>query len=131
MPSIHTIKVSPRSMKPPLLTSDERAMAVTPTRYRHGLRRDLDLPHDALDHPADRLVAALRDVLGDDALDVDEFATYADRGDDPVDPQLFQGYARHLAEHAREIAWPPGRNDACWGGSSLKYKKCCLPRSRT
>lgn len=23
------------------------------------------------------------------------------------------------------IAWPPGRNDACWCGSERKYKRCC------
>lgn len=27
--------------------------------------------------------------------------------------------------------WPPGRNDPCWCGSRAKYKKCCLPRTRT
>ncbi len=73
--------------------------------------------------------------LGLVTASVDELVTYADCGDcdggDPPDPQVFQDYARHLAEHAQEIAWPPGRNDACWCGSSEKYKKCCLPRSRT
>ncbi|MDF2978705.1 MAG: hypothetical protein K0S40_3433 [Actinomycetospora sp.] len=28
------------------------------------------------------------------------------------------------------LAWPPGRNDPCWCGSGVKYKKCCLPRGR-
>jgi len=28
------------------------------------------------------------------------------------------------------MAWPPGRNAPCWCGSTLKYKKCCLPRTR-
>ena len=28
------------------------------------------------------------------------------------------------------MAWPPGRNEPCWCGSTLKYKKCCLPRTR-
>jgi hypothetical protein len=28
------------------------------------------------------------------------------------------------AEHP-PIAWPPGRNDACWCGSGRKYKRCC------
>jgi SEC-C motif len=73
---------------------------------------------------------------------VDELATYADRsGGDPTDPQVRQDYAQHLTEHPRaghpraghpwEIDWPPGRNDPCWCGSPLKYKKCCLPRART
>lgn len=62
----------------------------------------------------------------------DELACYADRnGGDPTDPQIRQGYAQHLDEHPQETAWPPGRNQVCWCGSGLKYKKCCLPRART
>ncbi len=62
----------------------------------------------------------------------DELATYAVLNDGhPTDPQIRQGYAQHLEEHPREIAWPPERNQACWCGSELKYKKCCLPRART
>lgn len=62
----------------------------------------------------------------------DELASYADRnGGDPTDPQVRQGYAQQLEEHPRETAWPPGRNHECWCGSGLKYKKCCLPRTRT
>lgn len=26
-------------------------------------------------------------------------------------------------------AWPPGRNDRCWCGSGVKYKKCCAATS--
>ncbi|MCD2197907.1 SEC-C domain-containing protein [Actinomycetospora endophytica] len=29
------------------------------------------------------------------------------------------------------LEWPPGRNDPCWCGSRTKYKKCCLPRTRS
>ena len=62
----------------------------------------------------------------------DELAHYATRGGgDPTDPEVRQGYAQHLGEHPREILWPSGRNQACWCGSGLKYKKCCLPRART
>ena len=25
----------------------------------------------------------------------------------------------------RRIAWPPSRNNSCWCGSAVKYKKCC------
>jgi hypothetical protein len=62
---------------------------------------------------------------------VDELAHYADdnRGD-PTGPEVREGYAQHLEEHPRETAWPPGRNQACWCGSQLKYKKCCLLRGR-
>lgn len=63
---------------------------------------------------------------------VDELADYADlRGGDPADPPIQQGYAEQLGERSQEIAWPPGRNQACWCGSQLKYKKCCLPRGRS
>lgn len=61
----------------------------------------------------------------------EELASYATRrGGDPTDPDIRAGYAQHLVNHPRETPWPPGRNDACWCGSQVKYKKCCLPRSR-
>jgi hypothetical protein len=50
----------------------------------------------------------------------------AEQGD-PTDPQTRTAYADKPGE---EISWPPERNGACWCGSGLKYKKCCLPRSR-
>ncbi|WP_442914364.1 SEC-C metal-binding domain-containing protein [Kribbella sp. NBC_00709] len=25
----------------------------------------------------------------------------------------------------RRVAWPPPRNQVCWCGSGIKYKKCC------
>jgi hypothetical protein len=70
--------------------------------------------------------------LGLLAGSVDELAAYVDRsGSDPTDPQVLEDYAQHLTSpHPREIAWPPGRNHPCWCGSPLKYKKCCLPRTR-
>jgi len=61
----------------------------------------------------------------------EQLAGYATRhGGDPTDPDIRAGYAQHLLNHPRETPWPPGRNDACWCGSQVKYKKCCLPRSR-
>ncbi|RLP86037.1 SEC-C domain-containing protein [Micromonospora sp. CV4] len=51
-------------------------------------------------------------------------------GDDPIDEETLDEYADSLDE-AGVAAWPPGRNDACWCGSGAKYKKCCLPRSRS
>lgn len=63
---------------------------------------------------------------------VEELVSYAQRsGDDPTDPQVRQDYAQDLAGTSREIAWPPSRNHPCWCGSPQKYKKCCLPRTRT
>jgi tetratricopeptide (TPR) repeat protein len=46
---------------------------------------------------------------------------------DPTDAKTRTAYADQPGE---EIPWPPERNDHCWCGSGLKYKKCCLPRSR-
>jgi hypothetical protein len=61
----------------------------------------------------------------------EELAVYADRhGGDPADPEICQDYAQHLTEHPDLTQWPPGRNEPCWCGSTGKYKKCCLPRSR-
>jgi tetratricopeptide (TPR) repeat protein len=33
--------------------------------------------------------------------------------------------AYDVAQEGAALAWPPGRNDACWCGSGKKYKKCC------
>jgi hypothetical protein len=62
----------------------------------------------------------------------EELAGYADRhGGDPADPQVRQDYAQHLTDHPQLTRWPPRRNEPCWCGSPGKYKKCCLPRSRS
>jgi hypothetical protein len=62
---------------------------------------------------------------------VDGLAAHAARsGADPVDPLVRSDYEAHLWRFAPAVPWPPGRNEVCWCGSSLKYKKCCLPRSR-
>lgn len=64
---------------------------------------------------------------------VDGLTDYASRHDgEPTDPEVRTRYARDLATRpGAQIPWPPERNDACWCGSGLKYKKCCLPRSRS
>jgi tetratricopeptide (TPR) repeat protein len=49
---------------------------------------------------------------------------------DATDPKTRAGYADRVATGTGQIPWPPERNAACWCGSGLKYKKCCLPRSR-
>jgi tetratricopeptide (TPR) repeat protein len=56
----------------------------------------------------------------------------APTGGDPTDPEVMQGYLDYL-EDSGQVGqeWPPQRNQQCWCGSGLKYKKCCLPRSRT
>ena len=44
------------------------------------------------------------------------------------DEEAAEARARAAYEVAQEggaLAWPPGRNDPCWCGSTKKYKKCC------
>jgi hypothetical protein len=63
---------------------------------------------------------------------VDELASYAERhSGDPTDHHIHQDYARYLAHWDDKIPWPPGSDQDCWCGSSLKYTKCCLPRTRS
>lgn len=39
---------------------------------------------------------------------------------------LRAGYAADLNRRGIDVvAWPPGRNERCWCGSGVKYKKCC------
>ena len=46
--------------------------------------------------------------------------------DEPDPSNLRARYAADMApDPSRTIAWPPGRNDACWCRSGRKYKKCC------
>ncbi|GIM94205.1 SEC-C domain-containing protein [Paractinoplanes toevensis] len=49
---------------------------------------------------------------------------------DATDAKVRADYARRLETGTTKISWPPERNAACWCGSGIKYKKCCLPRSR-
>jgi hypothetical protein len=60
---------------------------------------------------------------------VDGLAAFAG-SNDPMDADVRQQYADHLAGVDQVWAWPPGRNVPCWCGSGQKYKRCCLPRSR-
>lgn len=65
--------------------------------------------------------------------DADDLAAYlASHGGEPTDPDVRQGYVddREDIDTVRRL-WPPQRNQACWCGSGQKYKKCCLPRSRS
>jgi hypothetical protein len=63
------------------------------------------------------------------------FAAEQDEDSGPDEPPHDPGDLDVLLEYADSIespalAWPPGRNEDCWCGSGLKYKKCCLPRAR-
>ncbi|MEU4420310.1 SEC-C domain-containing protein [Actinoplanes sp. NPDC024001] len=61
---------------------------------------------------------------------VSGLTAHAGSGDDPATAENRAGYAQRLQAGTAKISWPPERNAACWCGSGLKYKKCCLPRSR-
>ncbi|GAA0504623.1 preprotein translocase SecA [Paractinoplanes deccanensis] len=77
-----------------------------------------------------RLAAAGRAGLTVLPATVAGLTGFAGADGDPASPQSRSGYAGRLATGADQIPWPPERNGACWCGSGLKYKKCCLPRSR-
>ncbi|MEU8661675.1 SEC-C domain-containing protein [Actinoplanes philippinensis] len=62
---------------------------------------------------------------------VDALTRQAGVGGDPVTAENRSAYATTLSTGAARIPWPPERNGSCWCGSGLKYKKCCLPRSRS
>lgn len=57
--------------------------------------------------------------------------SFAGSDGDPTDAKTRSGYAAQQAGATGQIPWPPERNAACWCGSGLKYKKDCLPRSRS
>jgi tetratricopeptide (TPR) repeat protein len=43
--------------------------------------------------------------------------------DDAAEARAHVAY--EVAREGGALLWPPGRNDACWCGSQIKYKKCC------
>ncbi|MGA7272557.1 MAG: SEC-C metal-binding domain-containing protein, partial [Acidimicrobiia bacterium] len=51
----------------------------------------------------------------------------SDLGADPGDGETRASLAAELARRGEAIPWPPGRNQPCWCGSGVKYKKCCGP----
>lgn len=46
-------------------------------------------------------------------------------GGKPGDDDTQRGCADELAGQGNLVAWPPPRNEPCWCGSDVKYKKCC------
>jgi len=47
------------------------------------------------------------------------------KGLDPAESRTRKAYAEQLAESGAGVSWPPGRNEPCWCGSGVKYKRCC------
>ena len=59
-------------------------------------------------------------------INVAAFVAWAESEDhDPGDGRTRSVYAADLLRGGRAVAWPPGRNDACWCRSGRKYKRCC------
>jgi hypothetical protein len=78
-----------------------------------------------------RLAGTGRTGLGMQTGSVAGLIGYAGKDGDPADAKTRAGYARQVAMGGGQVSWPPERNGACWCGSGNKYKKCCLPRSRS
>jgi hypothetical protein len=86
-----------------------------------------DEHRDAVEHGLQKGSQARRRGLAVLSGRVEDLARYAARlGSDATEAQVRDGYAQTV--WARP--WPPGRNESCWCGSGLKYKKCCLTRAR-
>jgi hypothetical protein len=86
-----------------------------PDGYCQGIERTLRQVADAVGR---------RPVLA--PLDVEQLVAYANsEGIDPSEGSTRSRYAAELARTGNAMAWPPGRNDACWCGSGRKYKRCC------
>jgi hypothetical protein len=59
-------------------------------------------------------------------IDVEELVAWAAaEGLDPDSGEARSQFAGELARTGRALAWPPQRNEPCWCGSRLKYKRCC------
>ncbi|WFE99843.1 SEC-C metal-binding domain-containing protein [Micromonospora sp. WMMD964] len=93
---------------------------------------DWDAHRGRLEKELVRLRSAGQAGLGVFGATVAGLNAFAGRRDgDPTDAGVRAGYAAEVsARPSARIPWPPERNDACWCGSGLKYKKDCLPRSR-
>lgn len=98
------------------------------------------LTDDAAQQGPDRYFRATEEVLRDSSgerpamsfhtvlFGVDEMAAFAGVRDlDPADVATHRAWAHSEVPDGspRLLAWPPGRNEACWCGSERKYKKCC------
>jgi tetratricopeptide (TPR) repeat protein len=59
-------------------------------------------------------------------LRVESLMNYADgHGLSADDGATRSRFSAELDRRGETIAWPSGRNEPCWCGSGLKYKRCC------
>lgn len=57
-------------------------------------------------------------------LSIDAYLHWCDERDVDADDSR-AAYATDQMRAGNGLAWPPGRNDACWCESGRKYKRCC------
>lgn len=59
-------------------------------------------------------------------ITIDEYVKWCEQQErDPEEPSSRAHYAAEVVRTGTARAWPPGRNDPCWCGSTAKYKRCC------
>jgi len=59
-------------------------------------------------------------------IDLERYAAWCEeQGHDPSDRRSRGTFVTAESEAGAGRAWPPGRNEPCWCGSDLKYKRCC------
>lgn len=96
---------------------DDSGALVDHVEYCRRLERTL---REAADSGLRRLRVAM---LRREAFDA--WVTEAGRGGED-ESALRADYAGQLNRRGVDVvAWPPGRNERCWCGSGVKYKKCC------
>ncbi|MDT0202648.1 SEC-C domain-containing protein [Nocardioides sp. AE5] len=79
---------------------------------------EAELRDGARANPADRVELVIASVAG-----FDDHLTRT--GNDPLQEATRLAYMEEAHAGGEILAWPPGRNEACWCGSERKYKKCC------
>ncbi|NUS42176.1 MAG: SEC-C domain-containing protein [Mycobacteriaceae bacterium] len=59
-------------------------------------------------------------------MSVTALVEFVDEADGAVtDEDVRAAYADAIVDRGGAIGWPPPRNEPCWCGSAVKYKKCC------
>ncbi|MGH3364543.1 MAG: SEC-C domain-containing protein, partial [Nocardioidaceae bacterium] len=93
------------------------------------MAEDYGSEHDEHRSNVERRMRELSEEKVDVSIGVGNVAGYLayakGRGNSAAESSTRAGYAAHLGFLGRGAPWPPGRNERCWCGSGLKYKKCC------
>lgn len=110
-------------------TSEALADAVT--RWPHLADGWSDGDHSAYTKSIESILHDLRETgMANLAVfpvhDVDDLVDWC--ASEGLDATTGEARSRYAAERSRQgltVAWPPARNDLCWCGSGVKYKRCC------